>query len=208
MTLGAFLIGFLAAYYLQEEPLAKWRNAFFSEEHQRRDIEHVARSLQQQNKSLASEKSYLELHYKSELAQKGQQVQHLSTTLELQKQELVGQRSREEQLKEEISELQPKAEQLEAEISHLRFKIKQLEYENQTKQELRVPKEDEISDLTEIHGIGPAISRKLYAMGIYSFKQISQFDDKMIQQVGKALKFFPDRIIRDNWVGQAKRLVS
>lgn len=208
MTLGAFLIGFLAAYYMQEEPLTKWRNAFFREEHQKKEVEFTARSLQQQNLSLVNEKAYLELHFKSELAQKSQQAQQLSANLELQKQELVSQRNIEDKLAQELDELKPKAEQLEAEIAHLRFKVKQLEFENQSRQELRVPKEDEISDLTQIQGIGPAISRKLYAMGIYSFKQISQFDDKMIEQVGKALKYFPKRILRDDWVGQARRLGS
>jgi len=208
MTLGSFLIGFIAAYYLQEEPKSQWRNAFFNEEHQKRDFAFQAKSLQQQNRVLSGEKSYLELHYKSELAQRSQQNQQLSSSLETQQQELQSLKEEEHKLRNELGQLRPKTEQLDAEIAHLRFKIKQLEFENQNKTELRVPKEDEISDLTEIQGIGPAISRKLYAMGIYSFKQISQFDDKMIHQVGKALKYFPDRITRDDWVGQARRLSS
>lgn len=208
MTLGAFLIGFLAAYYLQEEPLAKWRNAFFMEEHQKREFHYQAKDLQHRNQNLTSEKIYLELNFKSELAQKSLQVQELNAAIELQKRELEEQKKLEEKHKHELDELRARAERLDAEISHLRFKIKQLEFENQSRTELRVPKEDEISDLTEIQGIGPAISRKLYAMGIYSFKQISQFDQKMIDQVGKALKYFPDRITRDDWVGQARKLIS
>lgn len=206
MTLGAFLIGFLAAFYLQEEPLQKWRNAFFGEEHIRKETQFKVKALQHDNHTLASEKSYLELHYKSELAQRGQQLQYSLAELEAQKREAEEVKSNVVALKDELEELRPRAEQLGAEVSHLRFKVKQLEFENQSKSELRVPKEDEISDLTQIQGIGPAISRKLYAMGIYSFKQISQFDDKMIDQVGKALKYFPDRILRDDWVGQARKL--
>lgn len=208
MTLGAFLIGFLAAYYLREEPLTKWRNAFFKEEHQKREYHYQAKEIHQRAQSLASEKSYLELHFKSELAQKSQQAQELNAALEMQKRKLEEQKADEGKLKLELDDLRPRTERLDAEISHLRFKIKQLEFENQSRTELRVPEEDEISDLTEIQGIGPAISRKLYAMGIYSFKQISQFDDKMIHQVGKALKYFPDRITRDDWVGQARKLSS
>lgn len=206
MTLGAFLIGFLAAYYLQEDPIKKWRIAFFTEEHEKKELHFTNRTLKNEKQTLLNERSYLELQYKSELAEKSQQAQLLNAKVEQVTRELESQKQEDEQLKSELSELRPRTEQLGAEVSHLRFKVKQLEFENQSKTELRVPKEDEISDLTEIQGIGPAISRKLYAMGIYSFKQISQFDQKMIDQVGKALKYFPDRIQRDDWVGQARKL--
>ncbi len=206
MILGAFLIGFLAAYYLQEEPIKKWRIAFFSEEHEKKELQFTARSLNADKQNLMSEKSYLDLHYKSLLAEKSQLNQQLQADLESGKRALQEKEEGENKLKSELAELRPRTEQLDAEIAHLRFKVKQLEFENQSKSELRVPKEDEISDLTQIQGIGPAISRKLYAMGIYSFKQISQFDQNMIQQVGKALKYFPDRILRDDWVGQARKL--
>ncbi|MEQ8362117.1 MAG: hypothetical protein RH948_04555 [Cyclobacteriaceae bacterium] len=208
MTLGAFLIGFLAAYYLQEEPIKKWRIAYFTEEHEKKELQFTARSLKRDHQNLLSEKSYQELQFKSELAEKSQMAQQLNAKVEETLRALETRKESEDQLQNELNELRPKAEQLEAEVSHLRFKIKQLEFENQSKSELRVPQEDEISDLTEIQGIGPAISRKLYAMGIYSFKQISQFDKGMIDQVGKALKYFPDRILRDDWVGQARKLNS
>lgn len=208
MTLGAFLIGFLAAYYLQEEPMKRWRIAFFTEEHERKELEFEKRVLKNDKEVLKNEKSYVELHLKSELAEKSQAYQQLNADMASLKEELHSAVSDREKLNNELDELRPRAERLGAEVSHLRFKVKQLEFENQNKSELRVPKEDEISDLTQIQGIGPAISRKLYAMGIYSFKQISQFDKKTIDQIGKALKYFPDRIQRDDWVGQARKLSS
>ncbi|HEY5691827.1 MAG TPA: hypothetical protein VIS49_10245 [Cyclobacteriaceae bacterium] len=208
MTLGAFLIGFLAAYYLQEEPIKRWRIAFFTEEHERKELKFETRSLKNDKEALKNEMSYLELHYKSALAQKSQAYQQTKNELVSIKEQFKEADSEKERLSSELDELRPRAERLGAEVSHLRFKVKQLEFENQSKSELRVPKEDEISDLTMIQGIGPAISRKLYAMGVYSFKQISQFDKKTIDQVGKALKYFPDRIIRDDWVGQARKLRS
>lgn len=206
MTLGAFLIGFLAAYYLQEEPIKKWKIAYFTEEHEKKEFQFSAHSLKAERQNLLNEKTHLEFQYKKELAEKNQLTQQLKTKVEQTSKELEIQKEQEDLLRNELNELRPKTEQLGAEISHLRFKVKQLEFENQSKSELRVPKEDEISDLTLIQGIGPAISRKLYAMGIYSFKQISQFDQNMISQVGKALKYFPDRILRDDWVGQARKL--
>lgn len=64
------------------------------------------------------------------------------------------------------------------------------------------------NELTEIKGIGPFIENKLNEIGIYTFKQISQFDDEFIQLVTEAIQFFPGRIKRDDWVGQAKKLDS
>jgi predicted flap endonuclease-1-like 5' DNA nuclease len=58
-------------------------------------------------------------------------------------------------------------------------------------------------DLKLISGIGPVIERKLNDIGIYTFKQISEFTPVAVEQVTAAIKFFPDRIGRDNWIGQA-----
>ncbi len=45
-------------------------------------------------------------------------------------------------------------------------------------------------------------------LGIYTFEQISQFDGDLIEQVTDAIQFFPGRIERDDWVGQAKILLG
>jgi len=66
--------------------------------------------------------------------------------------------------------------------------------------------EDEKDDLKEINGIGPGIQKKLYGMGIFTFKQISEFTEETIRQVSEAIEFFPGRIDRDRWVEQASRL--
>ncbi|HCR55149.1 MAG TPA: hypothetical protein DIW27_12085, partial [Cytophagales bacterium] len=68
MTLGAFLIGFLAAYYLQEEPIKKWRIAYFTEEHEKKELKFATKALRQDKATLTNEKAYLELQHKSELA--------------------------------------------------------------------------------------------------------------------------------------------
>jgi len=65
---------------------------------------------------------------------------------------------------------------------------------------------DEKDDLKEINGVGTFIEQKLNDIGIYTFKQISQFDTELIEQVTDAIEFFPGRIKRDDWVGQAKKL--
>jgi predicted flap endonuclease-1-like 5' DNA nuclease len=66
---------------------------------------------------------------------------------------------------------------------------------------------NEKDDLKLISGIGPVIEKKLNAIGIYTFKQISEFTPYAIEQVTAAIKFFPDRIGRDNWIGQAAALM-
>ncbi len=58
-------------------------------------------------------------------------------------------------------------------------------------------------DLKQINGIGPALEKKLNELGIYTYEQVSQFDDDLVEKVNQAIEFFPDRIARDNWVGQA-----
>jgi predicted flap endonuclease-1-like 5' DNA nuclease len=65
---------------------------------------------------------------------------------------------------------------------------------------------DTKNDLTIISGIGPVIQRKLNELGIYSFKQISELTPEMIDKIAESLKVFPDRIGRDNWIGQAAAL--
>ena len=62
-------------------------------------------------------------------------------------------------------------------------------------------------DLTLISGIGPVIQRKLNELGIYSFQQISELTPELVDRVSRGIKFFPDRIGRDNWIGQAAALM-
>ena len=64
----------------------------------------------------------------------------------------------------------------------------------------------EKDDLTLIKGVGAFIEEKLNSLGIYTYEQISQFDEDMIEKVTAAIEFFPGRIKRDDWVGQAMRL--
>jgi predicted flap endonuclease-1-like 5' DNA nuclease len=65
---------------------------------------------------------------------------------------------------------------------------------------------EERDDLKRISGVGPFIEKKLNALGIYTFEQISQLDDELVAKVNAAIEFFPGRIARDNWVGQAQEL--
>lgn len=72
----------------------------------------------------------------------------------------------------------------------------------------RVGKFDESQkdDLKKIKGVGKFIEEKLYKIGIYTFTQIGNFTSEDVQTVTDLIEFFPGRIERDDWVGQAKML--
>ncbi|MCT8340327.1 hypothetical protein [Luteirhabdus pelagi] len=64
----------------------------------------------------------------------------------------------------------------------------------------------EKDDLTRINGIGPYVEEKLNEIGIYTYSQISRLEYSDIRAITESIDFFPGRIERDNWVGQAKHL--
>jgi predicted flap endonuclease-1-like 5' DNA nuclease len=133
-------------------------------------------------------------------------------------------------LKEELQNLRPKVQLANVELGRTAMQVKQLENHlanermvtNGLKQELEqahTPKRKHVElsiekiseknkdDLKMISGIGPVIESKLNAIGIYTFKQISEFSPQTIESVTESIKFFPDRIGRDNWIGQAAALM-
>ncbi|MCB0640260.1 MAG: hypothetical protein KDC44_01410 [Phaeodactylibacter sp.] len=63
-------------------------------------------------------------------------------------------------------------------------------------------------DLKLIDGIGPFIEKKLNQIGLYTYEQIASLDDSLVDFVTTAIEFFPGRIERDDWVGQAARLAA
>ena len=67
---------------------------------------------------------------------------------------------------------------------------------------------DEKDDLKKIDGIGMFVEQRLNQLGIYTYKQISQFDEAFIAKLGAALGFSEQTIARDQWVEQAKVLIG
>ncbi|WP_372640786.1 hypothetical protein [Ancylomarina sp.] len=70
-----------------------------------------------------------------------------------------------------------------------------------------IAKKEEADDLTEINGIGGWINKKLNALDIYTFRQISNFNNEDVEIVTDAIQFFPGRIERDEWIQQARDLI-
>ena len=66
----------------------------------------------------------------------------------------------------------------------------------------------ERDDLKRISGIGPVMERHLNELGVVSFAQLASFDDDDIARVDAALTDFRGRIVRDDWVGQARAFTT
>ncbi len=69
-----------------------------------------------------------------------------------------------------------------------------------------VATEADKDDLKKISGVGPFIEKKLNALGIYTFDQVSKFSDEDIKKITNLIEFFPGRILRDDWRGQSNVL--
>ena len=64
-----------------------------------------------------------------------------------------------------------------------------------------------VDDLTRIEGIGTDVARKLNEFGVYQYQQIASWDTLAIAEFSKLLASH-DRIQREDWNGQARRLVE
>lgn len=70
------------------------------------------------------------------------------------------------------------------------------------------PSEILINDLKMIAGIGPGLEKKLNAAGITSYAQIAVLTAADIRRLEREVVKFAGRITRDDWIGQAKQLLS
>jgi predicted flap endonuclease-1-like 5' DNA nuclease len=73
-------------------------------------------------------------------------------------------------------------------------------------EQAKAAKDGPKDDLSQIHGIGPVFARTLNKMGLHTFVQIASWKPEDIEKVAKKLYTAPDRIKRDNWINEAKRL--
>ncbi|WP_331374002.1 helix-hairpin-helix domain-containing protein [Sinorhizobium chiapasense] len=69
----------------------------------------------------------------------------------------------------------------------------------------KVAKQDAADDLKRISGIGPKLEQVLNARGIRRFADIAAWSAAEVARLDKELGF-DGRILRDDWVGQAKAL--
>ena len=60
-------------------------------------------------------------------------------------------------------------------------------------------------DLKKIVGVADALEKRLNAFGVYTYRQIMQWDEQAVTEFSKRMAF-KDRIHREDWIGQARRL--
>lgn len=64
----------------------------------------------------------------------------------------------------------------------------------------------EPDDLKLIVGVGPVLERMLHSLGVATFRQIAHWTEHDIAEFDAKLPEFPGRIVRDQWVTQARAL--
>lgn len=221
----AFLIGFAMAWINRSAPLEEMTDELRNSQYEIRELQSAV-SIQKdtvENFRRRAEQS----------EQKAANAQIASDQLAMRISELT---SHEESLKKRIRELDAKLQLLDGENSSAKFRMRILESDldektrtvgklseelaeanNKPKAEHRDwsdhpfvrPVEadtDEKDDLTQIKGIGPAFQRKLNSLDIFTFRQISELDGEGVTRLAEVIEVFPDRIHRDNWIGQAMKL--
>ncbi len=63
-------------------------------------------------------------------------------------------------------------------------------------------------DLKKIKGVGPKLERLLHKNGVYTFTQIATLSEQGITDLDSQLEEFKGRIMRENWIDQAKTLAG
>jgi predicted flap endonuclease-1-like 5' DNA nuclease len=198
----------------QEAALAQWetRYAHTLTQHEA----HIAK-LQQQLAAQDQLKAQLLLDKQllDERAQRIDGLKHQIQELEAIQQGLAGQLKAAGEKQEEIDRLRKRLVEVRA---ALRIKTdggavapRQKTRQNGSQLNLEIEqakaaKERPKDDLSKIHGIGPVFARTLNKMGLYSFGQIARWTSEDIDKVAKKLYTAPDRIKRDKWIDEAKKL--
>jgi large subunit ribosomal protein L21 len=65
----------------------------------------------------------------------------------------------------------------------------------------------EPDDLKKLTGVGPAIEKKLNAVGVYHYSQVAAFTPDDVAKLEEALHM-SGRVERDGWIAQAKKLAE
>lgn len=73
---------------------------------------------------------------------------------------------------------------------------------------LSAARDNQADDLKQIKGIGPKLEKLCNNLGFYHFDQIAAWTDDEILWVDQNLEGFKGRVVRDDWVAQAKELAK
>lgn len=227
MLLVSCLLGFAIAWSMRGEVV---QELLENEESMKEEVIHC----RQESDDLKSQIDLWRDKHQQDLQSCQQKAHELSEAHEKSRQQVIESEAALAMARQEALLANSRLEQHETEVQSLRYKIRQLEFQHQEddatlkrlKSELsdaqRVRHEragsehpfvrpiepDQKDDLTKIKGIGPFIEKRLNMIGIYTYAQLGELTSEQIDRVGAAIEFFPQRILRDNWVGQAQALQS
>jgi len=171
---------------------------------------HDLNIIQQNLSDLISEKEKLQKHkieLESSLTESRNETREVQTRLQQIENEIGTLRYRNRQLEFQLKEAEESNSKLKTEIEDLVAERKEKKSVSDHPF-VRPVEPDDKDDLTKIKGVGPFIEKRLNMIGIYTFQQLAELSPEMIDRVGTAIEFFPHRIIRDNWVGQASSFIK
>jgi predicted flap endonuclease-1-like 5' DNA nuclease len=213
MILVSVLLGFAVAWYIREEAIVQRRRDVEELLHERNmllgDLTEARAQVKNASRALAQARATFREDY----------VQ-ISRERDRMKEYLLEEMKEKELLRTELKALQNRLKEEEQREQALLSKIEEQNAEANKKENAGVRyfinpfqiaatlESNDIDDLKKIKGIGPLIERKLNMLGIVSFKQISELSKEAIEQIAHTLKFFPDRIQRDQWVQQARECMK
>ncbi len=227
MLLVATLIGFGVAWFLRQGS-EKTQHAQSLLLTQYNEMSQQASTYRELSDKAEQKLARAQQTFKADFQQLSLEKEKLNAEIEPERKEAI-------RMREELQLLRPKVQLADIELGRITFQMKQMENQLVEAKEInkklsveleeaklsKAPKRQPIEptflghamftekhkdNLKMISGIGPVLEQKLNALGIYTFRQISEFTPQTIEHVTSSIKFFPDRIGRDNWIGQAAAL--
>ncbi len=66
----------------------------------------------------------------------------------------------------------------------------------------------EADDLKQISGVGPTLEGTLNALNIYTYEQVAALTPEVLEELGDTLESISEHIERDDWVGQAQKILK
>ena len=166
----------------------------------------------EEEKKKIEEKIELDQKTKTEAEKKAEQVQkdieRIQSEMKSGEDELVGVESAAQKADREAheAELKLKANLMEREeliLERVSLRATQINWDIIGEAEF-----DEVDDLTKIEGLDEFSEKKLNALGIQTYEQLSRMDPGSAEVINDALEFMPQRILKMMWAQQAVRLIN
>lgn len=226
MMLVAFIIGFAIAWTMQQDPIKNAYEKQLDAEYQIEVLHQELHATRNEASALAKKLNHADEYLNTLLEEKEKQQKFGETAshqTELWQKQVREQELKVQQLEGEVTSSKFRVRLLENEVTEKDNAIASLKAELSSKDKtpaathrdwsdhpfvrpIESNGEAEKDDLTQIKGIGPKFMQKLNALDIFSFRQLSELSGEEVERLAEVIEVFPDRIHRDNWIGQATKL--